>query len=160
MLIKSWQKNRTDLSIKINRDTFAGTISGADPGFKKIAPSRGRRENFLGISCEKSRFYAKKNHIFTNFRGARAGWAPPLPWIHPCTTYKSVCEWKQNIISFNIVHNCGVFGICIHPWQWILLSIILLGLHIFSILNIVEIYLVNKRLLWNDVILWYVVFIV
>ena len=38
---------------------------GADPGFqvrggalKKIAPSRGRRENFWGISCEKSRFYA------------------------------------------------------------------------------------------------------
>ena len=36
-------------------------ISGADPGFqvgggtlKKIAPSRGRRENFWGISCEKS----------------------------------------------------------------------------------------------------------
>jgi hypothetical protein len=40
--------------------------SGANPGFqvrggapKKIAPSRGRRENFWGISCEKSRFYAK-----------------------------------------------------------------------------------------------------
>jgi hypothetical protein len=39
--------------------------SGADPGFqvrggalKKIAPSGGRRENFWGISCEKSRFYA------------------------------------------------------------------------------------------------------
>ena len=42
---------------------------GADPGFqvrgggarlKKTAPSGGRRENFWGISCEKSRFYAKK----------------------------------------------------------------------------------------------------
>ena len=42
-------------------------LPGADPGFqvrggggalKKIAPSRGRRENFWGISCEKSRFYA------------------------------------------------------------------------------------------------------
>ena len=44
---------------------------GADPGFqvrggggggalKKIAPSGGRRENFGGISCENSRFYAKK----------------------------------------------------------------------------------------------------
>ena len=39
----------------------------ADPGFqvrggtlKKIAPSRGRCENVWGISCEKSRFYAKK----------------------------------------------------------------------------------------------------
>jgi hypothetical protein len=58
-----------------------GYITGADPGFqvrgralKKIAPSRGRRENFLGISCEKSRFYAKKSY-FSNFRGgARNFW--------------------------------------------------------------------------------------
>ena len=28
---------------------------------KKIAPSGGRRENFWGISCEKSLFYAKKS---------------------------------------------------------------------------------------------------
>jgi hypothetical protein len=43
-------------------------ISGADPGLqvrgggalKKNAPSGGRRENFWGISCEKSRFYARK----------------------------------------------------------------------------------------------------
>ena len=48
-------------------------ISGADPEFqvrggggalKKIAASRGRRENFGGISCEKSRFYAKKILFF------------------------------------------------------------------------------------------------
>jgi hypothetical protein len=45
--------------------------SGADPRFqvrggalKKIAPSGGRRENDLGISCEKSRFYAKKSYFF------------------------------------------------------------------------------------------------
>jgi hypothetical protein len=45
--------------------------SGADPGFKvrggalkKIAPSRGRRENCWRISCEKSRFYAKKSYFF------------------------------------------------------------------------------------------------
>jgi hypothetical protein len=31
---------------------------------KKIAPSGGRREIFLGISCEKSRFYAKKSYFF------------------------------------------------------------------------------------------------
>jgi hypothetical protein len=39
----------------------------------------GRRENFGGISCEKSRFYA----IFfpPNFRGARR--VRP-PWIRPC----------------------------------------------------------------------------
>ena len=54
-----------------------GKRPGADSGFqvrgralKKIAPSRGRRENFWGISCEKSRFYAKKSY-FSNFRGAR-----------------------------------------------------------------------------------------
>ena len=53
--------------------------SGADPGFqvrgggavKKIAPSGGRRENFWGILCEKSRFYAKKSY-FSNFRGGGA----------------------------------------------------------------------------------------
>ena len=92
-------------------------ISGADPGFqvrggalKKIAPSRGRRENFWGISCEKSRFYAKKsyfsnfrggarnfwgisceksrfyakkNHIFTNFRGGAPPPPPPPPESAP-----------------------------------------------------------------------------
>ena len=31
---------------------------------KKIAPSGGRCANFLGISCEKSRFYAKKSYFF------------------------------------------------------------------------------------------------
>ena len=30
---------------------------------KKIAPSGGRRENFWGISCENSRFYAKKSRL-------------------------------------------------------------------------------------------------
>ena len=48
------------------------TYPGADPGFlvrgggtlKKIAPSGGRREIFLDISCEKSRLYAKKSYFF------------------------------------------------------------------------------------------------
>jgi hypothetical protein len=46
--------------------------TGADSGFqvrggahlKKFAPSGGGRENFWGISCEKSRFYAKKSYFF------------------------------------------------------------------------------------------------
>ena len=49
----------------------SGGEPGADPGFqvrggalKKIAPSEGRRENLWGISCEKSRFYAKKSYFF------------------------------------------------------------------------------------------------
>ena len=63
--------------------------AGADPGFqvrgralKKIAPSGGRREHFLGISCEKSQFYAKKSYFFSNFRGVGrapgASLGPPL----------------------------------------------------------------------------------
>ena len=62
----------TELNFKeINLQT--NVLSGADPGFqvmggrgalKKIAPSEGRRENFRGISCEKSRFYSKKSFLF------------------------------------------------------------------------------------------------
>jgi hypothetical protein len=42
-----------------------------------------RRENFWDIQSEKSRFYAKKSIFFSNFRGARAGCAPP-PCTRPC----------------------------------------------------------------------------
>ena len=69
-------------------------IAGADTGFqarggrgalKKIAPSGGRCENSWVISCEKSRFYAKKKIIFVPILGgARVGCAPPPPWIRPC----------------------------------------------------------------------------
>ena len=48
-----------------------GTIQGQIQDFKlgggalkKIVPSGGRREHFWGISCEKSRFYAKKSYFF------------------------------------------------------------------------------------------------
>jgi hypothetical protein len=53
-------------------------VPGADPGFqvtggalKKIGPSGGRREKFWGISCKKSRFYAKKSYFFQLQREAR-----------------------------------------------------------------------------------------
>ena len=59
--------------------------AGADPGFqvrgdalKKNAPSEGRRENFWGISCEKSRFYAKKIIFFSIL--AAPPMDPPLLW--------------------------------------------------------------------------------
>jgi hypothetical protein len=39
----------------------------AGGAFKEIAPSGGRRENVWGISCEKSRFYAKKKSYFFQF---------------------------------------------------------------------------------------------
>jgi hypothetical protein len=49
------------------------STSGADPGFQV----RGRRENIWGISCEKSRFYAKKI-LFFPILGGRGG-APGAP---------------------------------------------------------------------------------
>ena len=62
------------LSLHMTTDT----TSGADPGFqvrggalKIIAPSRGRRENLRGISCEKSLFYAKKSYFLQLRRVAR-----------------------------------------------------------------------------------------
>ena len=66
------------------------TIQGRIQDFKlggaylqKIAPSGGMRENFWGISCEKSRFYAKKIIFFPILGGACAGCAPPPPGTAP-----------------------------------------------------------------------------
>ena len=63
-------------------------LPGAAPGFqvseahlKKIAPSAGRREDFW-VFRVKNHDYTPKNHIFSNFRGARRV-PPPLPWIRP-----------------------------------------------------------------------------
>jgi hypothetical protein len=55
-------------------------LPGADPGFqvrrggavKKIVTSGGRLENIWGISCEKSRFYAKKS-FFSPILGGGGG---------------------------------------------------------------------------------------
>ena len=44
-------------------------------------PSGGRSENCWGISCEKSRLYAKKSYFFQFYRGARCA---PTPWVRPC----------------------------------------------------------------------------
>jgi hypothetical protein len=52
---------------------------GGGSELKNIAPNGGRRENVWGISCEKSRFYAKI-FIFFPILGGRGG-APP--WIRP-----------------------------------------------------------------------------
>ena len=79
-----------DILCGIFRDGSQGRIQDFKLGgdaLKKIAPSRGRRKICWGISCEKSRFYA--NFFVSNFRGARAGCAPPPPpWIvHPIHLY-------------------------------------------------------------------------
>ena len=97
-------------SILLLYDISQGRIQDFKLGgahIKKIAPSGGRHENYWGISCEKSRFYAKnllffpiaeggakilgyfvwkitilrqKNHIFSNFR------VRPPPGSVPVTT--------------------------------------------------------------------------
>jgi hypothetical protein len=96
--------------------------SWADPGFqvrgggafKKIGPSGGRREQFWGISCEKSRFYAK-NHFFSNFRGGLPPpGCPPPPGSAPvlCSTCKYFCfdsgfkNIPNNVALNNDVRNC------------------------------------------------------
>ena len=76
--------------------------TGTDPGFqvrggalKKIVPSGGRRDNFWSISCEKSRFYAKKIIFYPILGGGGGGGGgrgephppPPPPWIRPCNSY-------------------------------------------------------------------------
>ena len=98
---------------------------GGGGGALKNNPPRGRRENFGGISCEKSRFTPKniffpmaegggksfgvfrvknhnftpKNHIFSNFRGVRP---PPPPWIRPCRLadeYEWTRKWGTSFVG-------------------------------------------------------------
>ena len=61
---------------------------GADPGFqvkgahlKILRRAEGGAKN-LGVFRVRNHDFTPKNHIFFNFRGARAGCAPP-PWIRP-----------------------------------------------------------------------------
>ena len=99
----------------------------------------GRREHFRGISCEKSRFYAKKSYFFqlrreartfsgyfvwkitilrqkiiffSNFRGGGGGRAPGAPpWIRPCIATQSCVINIIVIVLWYIVY----WGFC----QWL-----------------------------------------
>ena len=84
--------------------TLQGRIQDFKLGgaLKKIGPSGGRRENFLGISCEKSRFYAK-NLNFSNFRGGvrrvrPPGSAPALVTI----------QYKYFIVNQDAIVSCTI----------------------------------------------------
>jgi hypothetical protein len=74
-----------------------GPLPGADPGFqvrggalKKLRRAEGGAKNF-GVFRVKNHDFTPKNYMFSNFRGGRAGCAPPPPpWIRPC------------ILTFNI----------------------------------------------------------
>jgi hypothetical protein len=81
---------------------FCLASAGADPGFqvrgdalKKIAPNGGRRENFWGLSCEKSRFYATKSYFF-QFQGGEGG-TGCAPWISLC--HSTISKFMQNAIN-------------------------------------------------------------
>ena len=114
------------------RHTFQGRIHDFKLGggvLKKIGPSGGRRENFWGISCEKSRFYAKKSFFFQLPREARKFlryfvWkitilrqkiiffsnfrrAPPPPLNPPLHLNLSHCilwDWKEDIYCCICAH--------------------------------------------------------
>ena len=72
--------------LTITYDTFILFVtysSGADPGFKvsgahlkKLCRAEGGVKIF-GVFRMKNHNFTPKNHFFSNFRGARAGCAPP-----------------------------------------------------------------------------------
>ena len=73
---------------------FEGRIQDFKLGggaLKKIAPSGGRREHFWGISCEKSRFCAKKSYFFPILEGVRARCAPLDPPLRLHFLVYNVC---------------------------------------------------------------------
>ena len=76
----------------------------------------GRRENFWGISCEKSQSYAKKIIFSPILGGARAGCAPR--WIRPWYLHHS-CHPRhgqrfKQVVGYNIVDKRKAF-LCILP---------------------------------------------
>jgi hypothetical protein len=80
---------------------------------KNFAPPSARRiffrEMFWGISCEKSRFYAK-NHVFSNFRGS-APLDPPLETVVLFLWFLNLIDKLLKLICFiqQVVFNdCGI----------------------------------------------------
>ena len=78
-------------------------ISSWGGALKKIASSGGRRENFGGILCEKSRFYAKKSYFFSNCGGRREKF-----WGISCEKSRL---YTRKIIFFPILGGGGGGGI-------------------------------------------------
>ena len=97
------------INISVLLSSFIVIITGADPGFQVRGGAF--KIIFFGISCAKSRFYAKKSYLFPILGGARAGCAPP--WIRPCIRRERfikvyiicvicVVFYFYRILSFNI----------------------------------------------------------
>jgi hypothetical protein len=55
---------KRQISVMIYQGRIQDFKLGGRGALKKIAPSGGRRENIWGISCDNSRFYAKKSYFF------------------------------------------------------------------------------------------------
>jgi hypothetical protein len=79
-------------SCKSNYHTITTNIRGGSRrggSLKKIAPSGGRPENFWGMSCEKSRFYAKKSpHSYLK----------KSPLHSECISYVSFISWILQLV--------------------------------------------------------------
>jgi hypothetical protein len=91
----------------MNKPHFRGgsriSSEGGGGVLNKITPSGGRHEIFWGISCEKSRFYAKKSYFFQLWREARN-----------CLGYFvwKITNLRQKIIFFPIVEGgAKLFGV-------------------------------------------------
>ena len=68
---------------------------------EKIALSGGRCEFFWGISCEKSRFYAKKSYFF-QFQGVTCRMRPP-PLNLPLQVEQPVYLWTVVSVSLQLI---------------------------------------------------------
>jgi hypothetical protein len=84
--------------------------------------SGGRRENCWRISCEKSQFYDKKNHIFSNFRAACAPLNSPLIWIR-YSLQASIASTHRHV-HVQIV----VLGAFLH-YSWLFFFVLQFDLH-------------------------------
>jgi hypothetical protein len=62
--LSSSENGKTARTFKNGNQGWIQDFKLGGGAFKKIAPSRGRHENFGDISCEKSLFYAKKSYFF------------------------------------------------------------------------------------------------
>ena len=70
------------------QDFKLGRGGGGGAYFKKLRRAEGGAKTF-GVFRVENHHFTQKNHIFSNFRGERAGCAPPpppwiLPWFRSC----------------------------------------------------------------------------
>ena len=79
---------------------------------KKLRRAEGGAK-IVGVFRLKNHDFTPKNHIFSNFRGARAGCVPhppppPSPWIRPWYVYTFIAIVKQTIKRGRVViqSNC------------------------------------------------------